>query len=38
MDRILIMDKGKIIEEGTHQQLLHNHKGLYKKLWKFQEV
>ena len=38
MDRILIMDKGKIIEEGTHQELLHNHKGLYKKLWKFQEV
>jgi len=38
MDRILIMEKGKIIEEGTHQELLHNHKGLYKKLWKFQEV
>lgn len=38
MDRILIIDKGKIIEEGTHQELLNSHKGLYKKLWKFQEV
>lgn len=38
MDRVIVMDKGKIIEEGTHNQLLHNHKGLYKKLWEFQAI
>ncbi len=38
MDRVIVMDKGKIIEEGTHNQLLHNHKGLYKKLWEFQGI
>lgn len=32
MDRILVFDKGKIIQDGTHQQLLEQ-VGLYKKLW-----
>ncbi len=32
MDRILVFDKGKIVEDGTHKKLLSN-KGLYKKLW-----
>lgn len=32
MDRILVFDKGAIVEEGTHQELLSNAK-LYKKLW-----
>ena len=31
-DRVLVMDKGKIIQEGTHIDLI-NKKGLYKKLW-----
>lgn len=31
VDKILVMDKGKIIEEGTHQTLMDN-EGLYKKL------
>lgn len=32
MDRILVFDRGKIIEEGSHTELL-NKKGLYKTLW-----
>lgn len=31
MDRILVFDKGKIIEDGTHIELLKN--GLYRTLW-----
>lgn len=32
MDRILVFDKGKIVEDGTHKTLLAQ-KGLYKILW-----
>ena len=32
MDRLIIMDNGKIIEQGSHQSLLNN-KGLYADLW-----
>jgi ATP-binding cassette, subfamily B, bacterial len=35
MDRILVMDKGKIVEEGTHKELLR-HNGIYAKLWNHQ--
>ena len=35
MDRIIVLDKGKIVEEGTHKQLVKN-KGLYAKLWSHQ--
>jgi ATP-binding cassette subfamily B protein len=38
MDRIIVLDKGKIIEEGTHNTLIQNQKSLYKKLWDFQEI
>ena len=31
-DRVLVMDKGKIIQEGIHKNLLKKD-GLYKKLW-----
>lgn len=34
-DRIYVMDKGKIVESGTHKQLL-NKKSAYKKLWEAQ--
>ena len=32
MDRIVVMNHGRIEETGTHQQLLKNH-GLYARLW-----
>lgn len=32
MDRILVFDKGKINEDGTHSELLSK-AGLYKHLW-----
>lgn len=35
MDRILVFDQGKIVEEGTHASLLSK-EGLYAKMWKMQ--
>lgn len=35
MDRIIVLDKGVIVEEGSHQQLLRK-KGKYYSLWKMQ--
>jgi len=32
MDRLIVMDRGRIIEEGTHESLLEK-KGLYAQLW-----
>ena len=31
-DRIIVMDQGKIVEEGSHKELLA-HKGFYYKLF-----
>lgn len=35
MDRILVLDDGKIIEDGTHEELLKS-EGLYASLWAHQ--
>jgi len=35
MDRIIVFDKGKIVEEGTHASLL-GEEGLYAQMWKMQ--
>jgi ABC-type multidrug transport system fused ATPase/permease subunit len=37
MDRIVVFDQGRIVEEGTHRQLLDRDElGLYGKLWHHQ--
>jgi ABC-type multidrug transport system fused ATPase/permease subunit len=35
-DRILVMDAGKIVEQGTHKQLLKKENGYYKNLYEVQ--
>ncbi len=35
MDRILVVDKGAIVEQGSHKELLES-KGVYAKLWNHQ--
>ena len=36
-DHIVVMEQGKIVEQGSHQELLA-HDGCYKKLWKVQKA
>ena len=35
-DNIIVLDKGKVVERGTHQQLLEK-EGLYAHLWQLQQ-
>ena len=35
MDRIVVLQEGRIIDEGTHEKLLRKG-GLYKNLWQLQ--
>ncbi|KKS04482.1 MAG: ABC transporter-related protein [Candidatus Nomurabacteria bacterium GW2011_GWC2_41_8] len=35
MDRIIVLDKGQIVEEGTHKELLEKN-GMYANLWNHQ--
>ena len=35
MDRLVVLDQGRVVEEGTHAQLLE-HKGHYARLWERQ--
>jgi len=36
MDRIIVLDDGKIIEQGKHKDLIQKENGLYARLWKHQ--
>jgi len=35
MDRLIVLDQGKILEQGTHQELIQG-KGIYAQLWEHQ--
>jgi subfamily B ATP-binding cassette protein HlyB/CyaB len=35
-NRIIVMDKGRIVEEGSHDALLQQPGGLYAHLWSMQ--
>ena len=35
MDRLIVLDEGKILEQGTHQELIQG-KGIYAQLWAHQ--
>ncbi len=37
MDRIIVLENGKIVEQGTHEELLRN-QDRYKKLWHLQQI
>lgn len=36
MDRIVVVDNGQVVEEGSHQKLSTKDQGLYAKLWQLQ--
>jgi ATP-binding cassette, subfamily B, multidrug efflux pump len=36
MDQIIVLDAGKIYEQGTHNTLLKKKNGLYARLWSHQ--
>lgn len=36
MDRIIVVDSGKVIEDGNHESLSNLKNGVYSKLWKMQ--
>lgn len=36
MDRIIVVEDGKVVTSGTHDELVRHEGGLYKKLWEIQ--
>ena len=35
MDRLIVLDQGKVVEQGNHQELIRN-QGIYAQLWAHQ--
>ncbi len=35
-DRILVLDQGRVVEQGTHESLVNRH-GLYAQMWRLQQ-
>lgn len=38
MDRIVVLDDGKIVEQGKHSDLVNTTNSLYNKLWQMQQI
>ena len=36
MDRIIVLDRGEIVQNGTHEELVSDSGGMYAKLWSHQ--
>jgi ATP-binding cassette subfamily B protein len=36
LDRIIVVDEGRVVEEGTHEELVAKNNGKYNNLWKLQ--
>jgi ABC-type multidrug transport system fused ATPase/permease subunit len=37
-DKIIVLENGKIVEQGTHKELVSRSSGLYRKLVSLQEM
>lgn len=35
-DKIFVLDRGELVEQGTHEELLRNDSGLYRRLYSLQ--
>jgi ATP-binding cassette subfamily B protein len=38
LDRLLVFDKGRIVEEGSHEQLIRRPGGIYRRLFERQAL
>ena len=38
LDRLLVFDKGEIVEEGTHEMLVRRPEGIYRRLFERQAL
>lgn len=38
LDRLLVFDKGKVVEEGSHEQLIRRQNGIYRRLFERQAL